>query len=115
MSDVKVNKIVWDALSEADKKYITTHLKEFGVLKAEQNIVADADTPPPAIVPHINDTSGDSNSVEALGIDWICRAICDASRAEKNCVLYGQPLSACLHTIAASRGPTNSDNKASRD
>ena len=89
MSDVKVNKVVWDVLYEADKKYIATHLKEFGVLKAEQKIVADADTPPPAIVPHINDTSVDSNSVEAMGINWTCRAICDASRAEKNCVLYG--------------------------
>ena len=45
MSDVKVNKVVLDALSEADKNYITTHLKEFGVLKAEQNFVADACTP----------------------------------------------------------------------
>jgi hypothetical protein len=113
MSDVKVNKVIWDALSESDKKYITTHLKEYGVLKAEQNIVADAYTPPPTITPHINDIPGASESAEALGIDWTCRAICDATKAEINCVLYGQPLSACLHTIAASRENCHFDNSES--
>lgn len=67
MSDVKVNKVVWNALSEADKNYIATHLKEFGVLKEEQNIVADACTPPPSVTPHINDASADSKSAVALG------------------------------------------------
>jgi len=113
MSDVKVNKVVWDALTEADKIYITTHLKEFGVLKVEQNIVADACTAPPATTPHINDTSGDTESAVALGIDWTCRAICDATNTEMNCVLYGQPLSACLHTIAASREAQHWDTSES--
>lgn len=113
MAGVKVNKVVWDALTEADKKYITAHLKEYGVLKAEQNIVADAHALPPAITAHINDSLADRESAEALGIDWTCRAICDATKAEMNCVLYGQPLSACLNTIASSREAHHSDGNES--
>lgn len=40
-------------LSDADKQHITGHLHEYGVLKHDQNIVADTHTAPPAITCHI--------------------------------------------------------------
>lgn len=108
MSDIKVNKIVWDAISAVDKRHIITHLRQYGVLKPEQNIVADAHTPPPFITPHSKNESGDDDSIQALGIDWTCRAICDSTKAETNCALYGQALSSCLLTICDSRESVHS-------
>ena len=103
MSDIIVNKLIWDAISEADKRHIAAHLEQYGVLKPGQKIVADSHAPLPSVKPHINDTSGDNEVAEAMGIDWTCRAICDLTKAEANCSLYGQPLSACLKTISQSR------------
>jgi len=103
VSDIIVNKLVWDAISEADKRHIAAHLEQYGVLKPGQKIVADAHAPLPSITPHIYDTSGDNDVTKALGIDWTCRAICDSTKVEANCSHYGQPLSACLKTISQSR------------
>jgi len=103
MSDIKVNKLIWDAISEQDKQHIITHLRQFGVLKPEQQIVADARTMFPAIRSHVNDTTVDAKKVKAIGLDWTCRAICDSTNAETNCIFYGQPLSACLCAISRSR------------
>jgi len=102
LSDIKVNKILWDTLSDADKQHITEHLHEYGVLKPDQNIVADAHTPPPAVTCHINDPiSGVDEDIQAPGLDWLCRAICDSTKSETDCSLYGQSVSACLGAIAA--------------
>lgn len=110
MADIKVNKRIWDAVSESDKKNISTHLLEYGVLKPGQNIIADADASLPAITCHISDAStGDDECIKALGIDWMCRAICDSTKAETQCKLYGQSLSACLASIASSRDTNNAD------
>lgn len=110
MTDIKVNKVIWDAVPEIDKKNISAHLLEYGVLKPGQNIIADADTPLPAVTCHINDApTEDDECIKALGIDWMCRAICDSSKAETHCSLYGQSLSACLATIATSRETNKTD------
>lgn len=107
MSDIKVNKILWDALSDVDKQHIRGHLHEYGVLKPDQNIVADTHTPPPSITCHINDAvSGVDEEIQAPGLDWLCRAICDSTKSETDCSLYGQSVSACLGTIAGSRKAT---------
>jgi hypothetical protein len=109
MKYIKVNKLVWDSVSEADKQNITEHLREYGVLKPDQEIVADAHTPLPAITPHIHDTRTKTDeNFNALGVDWICRAICDSTHSESDCSVYGQSLPACLATIAASREARNS-------
>lgn len=107
MSDIKVNKIFWDALSDAEKLHITGHLHEYGVLKSGQNIVADTHTPPPSITCHINDSiSGVDEDIKAPGLDWLCRAICDSTKSETDCSLYGQSVPACLGAIAGSRKAT---------
>lgn len=110
MTDIKVNKRIWDVLSEPDKLRIVAHLRQHKVLKPNQNIIADADTPPPSICSHIFDsrTVGAEN-IRALGVDWMCRAICDSTQAETNCSLYGQSLSSCLATISASRETWQAD------
>lgn len=108
MTDIKVNKILWDAVSDSDKQTIAAHLRQYGVLKPGQNIVADAHTPPPFITCHVNETtSEDDENINALGLDWMCRAVCDSTKAEADCSLYGQSLSACLATISASREANN--------
>ena len=112
MTDIKVNKLVWDSISEADKKGIVTHLKQYGVLKPSQNIIADSRTPLPAIKSHTGVVlmrAGEERNIKALGVDWICRAICDSTNAEADCPLYGQSLGACLATVYASRESCQSD------
>lgn len=110
MADIKVNKRIWDAVSEIDKQNISAHLLEYGVLKPGQNIIADANTSLPAVTCHINDApSEDDECIKALGVDWMCRAICDSTKSETNCTLYGQSLSACLATIATSREANKAD------
>lgn len=107
MSDIKVNNILWAALSDADKQHITAHLHEYGVLKPDQNIVADTHTAPPAITCHKNDSIlGVDEDIKAPGLDWLCRAICDSTKSETDCSLYGQSVSVCLGTIADSRKAT---------
>lgn len=104
MSDIKVNKAIWDTVRESDKEHIALHLRLFGVLKPAQNIVADANTTQPAISYPLDEmrTSNEEN-IKAMGIDWLCRDICKLVKAETGCSLYGQSLSTCLETIAASR------------
>ncbi|HUX90735.1 MAG TPA: hypothetical protein VMV48_08605 [Gallionellaceae bacterium] len=110
MTDFKVNKRIWDVLSEPDKLRIVAHLQQHGALKPNQNIIADAHTPPPSIASRIFDsTTGGAENIKALGVDWMCRAICDSTKAETNCSLYGQSLSACLATISASREADQTD------
>jgi hypothetical protein len=115
MTDIKVNKLVWDSISELDKEGIVAHLRQYGVLKPGQIIVADAHTPLPSIKPHSKEAlmgqAGERN-VKALGVDWICRAICDSTNAETDCPLYGQSLGACLATVSASREVSQSDQTA---
>jgi len=104
LSDIKVNKIIWDAVQESDKQHIALHLRLFGVLKPDQNIVADAKTAQPAICYPLDEiTTANDEDIKALGIDWLCRDICDLAKTETGCSLYGQSLSTCLETIAASR------------
>jgi hypothetical protein len=109
MTDIKVNKKIWDAVSEVDKQNISAHLREYGVLKPGHHIIADANTLLPSITCHINEVPSDDECIKALGIDWMCRAICDSSKAETHCSLYGQSLPACLATIATSRATNNAD------
>jgi hypothetical protein len=110
MTYFKVNKRIWDVLSEQDKRGIVAHLQQHGVLKPRQNIIADAHTPPPSIGSRIFDsTTAGAENIKALGVDWMCRAICDSTKAEANCSLYGQSLSACLATISASRETDQTD------
>jgi len=104
MADIKVNKIIWDAVSDSEKQHIAAHLRQYGVLKSDQNIIADPDTPLPDITLHHDDARiEDVENVKALGVDWICRSVCDSTKAETDCLLYGQSLSACLATVSASR------------
>lgn len=104
MSDIKVNKFVWNAISEVDKEHIVTHLRQYGVLKSDEFILADADTAFPDVRQHNHGSDVEKfENAKALGLDWICRAICDSSNSEKNCALYGQSLSSCLDTISVSR------------
>lgn len=105
MSDIKVNKLVWDTVDETGKQHIVAHLREYGVLKPDQQIVADAQTALPEIRPHVIDDAGTKAdvNVRTLGVDWICRAICDSTHSATDCSVYGQSLSACLAMIVASR------------
>ena len=105
MSDIRVNKLIWDSLQETDRQHIAAHLREYGVLKPDHKIAADAHAPLPEIRPHvISDTGTKADvNVRALGVDWIRRAICDSTHAETDCSVYGQSLKVCLSLIAASR------------
>lgn len=111
MSDIKVNKYVWDAIPDRDKQHIVAHLREYGVLKPDQSLLADADTDFPAIKQHNHDAYVEKfENAKALGVDWICRGICDSSNSEKNCSLYGQSLSACFNSISTSRQRSHAEN-----
>lgn len=104
MSYLKVNKRVWDAVPASDIQHITLHLQECGVLKVGQIIIADADTPPPAICLSINKKADRKiENVEALGIDWLCKAICNSTETAHLCSLSDKPLSVCLSKVSASR------------
>lgn len=92
---------MWEALSVPDKRQIIHHLEHFGVLKEGQQIVGDINTPMPAIDCHGCDRNG--KGVQALGVDWVCRAICNSSGEKTNCALYGQSLHLCMETISKSR------------
>jgi len=110
MTDIKVNKIIWDAVSDVEKQQITSHLREYGVLKPGQNIVADPLSLSSAITCRMNDVSmGAVGCTRALGLDWLCRAICDSTKSETDCPLYGQSLAACFATIVASRESKQGD------
>lgn len=104
MTDIKVNKKIWDAVPTSDKNHIELHLRLFGVLKPDQSIIADAQSAQPSKNYQFDELSimNDEN-VKALGIDWLCRDICKLAKAKTGCTLYGQSLSTCLETIAASR------------
>lgn len=106
VTDIKVNKRIWDSISESDKESIAIHLRQHGVLKPGQNIIADANTPLLFIKPHTKEgipIKVEEETINALGVDWLCRAICDSTNAEANCSLYGQPLKDCLATVSACR------------
>lgn len=104
MTDIKVNKLLWDTLSETERKHIALHLRMFGVLTPDQHIVGDAETPPPKLFYKLeNIVTGSEDDIEALGVDWFCRSVCDLAKKNKGCTQYGQSLSTCLATIAASR------------
>jgi hypothetical protein len=112
VSDIKVNKLIWDSISKSDKESIVIHLQQYGVLKPGQNIIADTHTPLPFIKSHTKEDvmmKDEEGSINALGVDWICRAICDSTNAEADCPLYGQPLEACLATISAGRESGQTD------
>lgn len=104
MTDIKVNKIIWDSVPAQDKDHITLHLRQFGVLQPGENIVADVGVPSPANLTELDSVITDKDrNVKALGIDWLCRYICVMSKRETGCLLYGQTISTCLETIASSR------------
>jgi hypothetical protein len=106
MSDVKVSDILWDALSDTEKLIITSHLREYGVLKEGEKIISDAGSPPPYLFQQEAPVT-----TKAWLIDWICKSICQASGAEENCIHKGKDLRECLTSIRMSReahGPLNS-------
>lgn len=102
--DIPVNKFIWESLPELDRQHITAHLLHFGVINPEQRIVPQVNVPVPEVKPHVGDiNTADMEKIRACGVDWLCRAICDSTQAEKNCTLYGQPLLQCLKTIEMTR------------
>lgn len=104
MSYFKVNKMVWDAVPALDKQHITAHLQQYGVLKAGQVIIADIETPPPALCLSINKKADrEIENVEALGMDWLCKAICNSIETSNMCSLSDKKLSLCLSKVTASR------------
>jgi hypothetical protein len=104
MSLVKVNKIIWDALPEDDRNQITAHLQHFGVLQEGQQIIGDMRMPMPSIESLMKYGPGKgAHQVEALGVDWMCRAICDSMETKTNCVLYGQSSRFCMESITKHR------------
>ena len=104
MLQFKVNKMLWDAVPVKDRLHITAHLQEHGVLKAGQEIVADAETRLPALCPSMgNITDRKLEHVEALGVDWLCKAICHSTEASFMCSLSDKTLSQCLTKVTASR------------
>lgn len=105
MADIKVNKKLWDAVSDQNKKSITDHLVDHEVLKQGDQIVPDENTPVPAPETQIyGATIGD---VTTFGLipGWVCKAACDAAAAAAvaACTASGPALAACLAVIAAGR------------
>lgn len=98
MSDVKVNNILWDTLSEAERLIITSHLRDYGVLKPGQKIISDAGSPPSVLFQQETPVT-----ISAKLIDWICKSVCQTTGAENNCTHAGRNLQECLSSIRASR------------
>lgn len=104
MSDLKVSKIIWDKVSVLDKQHITSHLRLFGVIDPDQNIIADDQTELPCIdYPLDQITTAHGLDFKAQGIDWLCRDICNLAKIKRGCSAYGPTLATCLATIADSR------------
>jgi hypothetical protein len=104
MADVKVNKMLWNAVSEVEKQHIEYHLRTFGVLEYGQKIVTDAENTQPIKCEQAGEQDKRKN-ISALGTDWICRNICELAKAESGtcCSLSEKSLNNCLTIIAASR------------
>lgn len=103
MDEIKVNKFMWDALSQTDKLKIAAHLVQYGVLQPGQSIVGDVHAPMPPIDSLSNGNHRGNPQINALGVDWVCRAVCDSSGTKSNCVLYGQSMRLCLESVTKSR------------
>lgn len=104
MSDLKVNKTIWDKVSVLDKQHITSHLRSFGILEPEGNIIGDDQTNLPSInYPLDQITTAHGQDIKAWGIDWLCRDICNLAKQKRAGSAYGCPLVTCLSTLAESR------------
>lgn len=104
MSDIKVNKTIWDQVSVLDKQHITAHLRLFGILEPEENIIADDQTSLPCIdYPLDQITAPHGQELKALGIDWLCRDICNMVKRNKQGSAYECTPATCLSSIADTR------------
>ncbi len=104
MKAVKVNKFIWDALSEIDKAHVTAHLRHFGVLDETEYIIGDRATPFPSGESILKTGSQTGkHAVIAEGKDWLCRAVCDSMDKKSNCKLYGQSTRLCMESITKHR------------
>ena len=104
MKAVKVNKFIWDALPAIDKEHVTAHLKHFGVLNEDEIIVGDSSIPFPSGESILKAGSNTGqHAVLALGVDWLCRAVCDSMENKCNCALYGQSTRLCVESIIKHR------------
>lgn len=105
MADIKINKKLWDAVSDQNKKSITDHLVDHEVIKPTDKIVADENTPVPS--PDTQVFGATIGDVTTFGLipGWICKAACDAAAAAAvaACTATGPGLAACLALIAAAR------------
>ena len=105
MANIKINKKLWDAVSDQNKKSITDHLLDHEVIKPGDKIVPDEKTPVPS--PDTQVFGATIGDVTTLGLipGGVCKALCDAAAAAAvaACTASGPALAACLAVIAAAR------------
>lgn len=112
MSDLKINKVIWDKVSVLDRQHITAHLRSFGVLEPDENIFGDDRTDLPHIdYPLDQITTPQGQDLKAWGIDWLCRDLCNLAKSRRLGSAYGCTLATCLSIIADSHELLNNRNK----
>ena len=105
MSDIKVNKSVWDLLSEEDRASIKSALVAAGSLKAEDNIIGDTSAPTfdkdaPVLI-----------EMHPMG-NFLCEAVCATAftAATAACAKFAGPVFAgCMLAASESYNHCKSD------